>query len=157
MNLRHLLVDTYVHMPPPLILSDLTDEQAIGKSGAAPHSIAEIVAHMSFWQDWFLKRCRGEAEPMAAQAALGWPAVETGNWLSLRNRFLSGLEEASTLSRGDLAVVLTPSIDFPPLAHYTVGDALTHLAVHNSHHLGQVVLLRQMLGIWPPPSGSWTW
>jgi len=31
------------------------------------------------------------------------------------------------------------------------------MAAHNSHHLGQVVLLRLMLGAWPPPSGSYTW
>jgi uncharacterized damage-inducible protein DinB len=31
------------------------------------------------------------------------------------------------------------------------------MAAHNSHHLGQVVLLRQILGAWPPPSGSYTW
>jgi hypothetical protein len=31
------------------------------------------------------------------------------------------------------------------------------MAAHNPHDLGQVVLLRQMLGAWPPPSGSYTW
>ena len=43
------------------------------------------------------------------------------------------------------------------LARYTVGDALAHLAQHNSHHLGQVILLRQLMTPWPPPTGSWTW
>ena len=32
MNLRHLLVDTYVHLPPGQILSDLTDEQAAARA-----------------------------------------------------------------------------------------------------------------------------
>jgi uncharacterized damage-inducible protein DinB len=31
------------------------------------------------------------------------------------------------------------------------------IAAHNSYHLGQVVVLRQMLGAWPPPSGGLTW
>jgi hypothetical protein len=35
--------------------------------------------------------------------------------------------------------------------------ALVHVANHNAHHLGQIVLLRQLMGRWPPPSGSWTW
>ena len=51
----------------------------------------------------------------------------------------------------------TPPIEHPPLAGYTVRDAIEHMAAHNSHHLGQVVLLRQMLGACPPPSGSYTW
>ena len=53
--------------------------------------------------------------------------------------------------------LITPAIEFPPLAHYTVGTALVHIAQHNSHHLGQVILLRQLMALWPPPAGSWTW
>jgi len=52
---------------------------------------------------------------------------------------------------------LTPAIEFPSLAHYSRRDVLVHVATHNAHHLGQVILLRQLLGVWPPPSGSWTW
>jgi uncharacterized damage-inducible protein DinB len=52
---------------------------------------------------------------------------------------------------------VTPPIEFPPLTHYTIADALTHVATHNAHHLGQVILLRQLAGTWPPPAGSWTW
>ena len=35
--------------------------------------------------------------------------------------------------------------------------ALEVLALHNSYHLGQIVLLRRILGAWPPPSGGDTW
>ena len=94
---------------------------------------------------------------MAAQAALGWPTVEPSAWPQLREQFLTGLEEASGLSTGEVTRPLHPAIEFPPMAEYTLADALTHLAVHNAHHLGQVVLMRQVLGLWPPPSGSWTW
>ena len=37
------------------------------------------------------------------------------------------------------------------------GDALVHIAQHNSHHLGQVVSARQFLELWPPRAGGWTW
>ncbi|HEY7817656.1 MAG TPA: hypothetical protein VIG29_05525 [Vicinamibacteria bacterium] len=36
-------------------------------------------------------------------------------------------------------------------------EMLHTIAGHNSYHLGQVVLLRQLLGAWPPPSGGLTW
>lgn len=36
-------------------------------------------------------------------------------------------------------------------------EMLQAIASHNSYHLGQVVLLRQRLGAWPPPSGGLTW
>jgi uncharacterized damage-inducible protein DinB len=41
--------------------------------------------------------------------------------------------------------------------HYTTRDALVHVAHHNAYHLGQIVSLRQAMGVWPPASGGWTW
>lgn len=73
----------------------------------------------------------------------------------VHGRFVSGLDAAALDSVGDR--VIAPAIEFPPLAGYTVRDALVHIAQHNSHHLGQVILLRQIMGRWPPPSGAWTW
>ncbi len=66
---------------------------------------------------------------------------------------------SSALSHLPIAATaaITPPIEFGPLASYTVRDALVHVAQHNSHHLGQVILLRQLMALWPPPSGSWTW
>jgi uncharacterized damage-inducible protein DinB len=58
---------------------------------------------------------------------------------------------------GDLHAPLRPPIAFPPLAEYSIREAFEHVAQHNAHHLGQVILLRQMMQLWPPPAGSWTW
>src|SRR5687768_187193 len=135
MKASHLLLDTHTYMPPAQIVSDLKDRHALTRVEGAPHSVAEIVAHLSFWQDWFLKRCRGEAEPMVTQAALGWPVVGAGEWDDVRERFLGGLEEATELGAGDLARRLDPAIEFPVMSEYTVGDAVEHIAVHNAHHL----------------------
>ncbi len=67
------------------------------------------------------------------------------------------LQQLGEIGEEAAAAPVSPAIEFPPLAHYTIGDALVHVATHNSHHLGQVVLLRQLHGAWPPPAGSWTW
>jgi len=29
--------------------------------------------------------------------------------------------------------------------------------MHNSHHLGQIITMRRLLGLWPPPGGTITW
>ncbi len=39
----------------------------------------------------------------------------------------------------------------------TVENVLASIANHNAYHLGQVVLLRQLLDSWPPPSGGDSW
>ena len=156
MNGRELLIDTLPHIPPAHALEQLGTADAERRLAGAGHSIAEIVAHMSFWQDWFCRRCDGVGEPMPAPAARGWPDVRSGSWPDVHARFAAGLEcGAALVDRRDH--VITPAIEFAPLAGYTVRDALVHIAQHNSHHLGQVILLRQLMALWPPPAGSWTW
>ena len=157
MSPRELLIETTPSIAPARALEALATQQAERRQGTL-HTIAEIVSHLAFWQDWFRSRCEGGAEPMPAAAALGWKAPPPGSWPDVRQRFLDGLETIVALGeREDAARVLAPPLEFPPLAGYTVGDVLVHVSNHNAHHLGQVILLRQLLGAWPPPSGSWTW
>jgi len=156
MNEHELLIETSPFMPPARALDALENADAERRPPSAPHSIAEVVAHMTFWQEWFGARAQGSGEPMASHATEGWPAIAQGSWAAVRERFLSGLERLAALgAHGSSA--LAPPIEYPPLARYSVHDALVHVAMHNAHHLGQVVLLRQQLGLWPPPSGSYTW
>ena len=155
MHSHELLIEPIAFLAPGRIIEGLTSEQAERLVPGAPHSIAQILAHMTFWQDWFCQRCAGVASPVVAHAADSWPDVVAGDWPALQQRFLAGLDRAASLARVDERI--TPSIEFPPLAAYTVRDAQVHIASHNAHHLGQIVLLRQILGLWPPPAGSWTW
>ena len=159
MNPRELLIEPLAYMPPGRALEGLTPENAERRPPGAEHSVAEIVAHLTFWQEWFLRRCRASPDPMPTTAATGWPAVVPGTWPQIQTLFMESLERAAAL--GDHPAMLdqriAPPIEFPPLAGYTIRDALTHIANHNSHHLGQVITVRQLLGDWPPPSGSYTW
>ena len=159
MDVRSLLIETHAHMPPPEILSDVSEHDAARRFPGVSHSIADIVAHMAFWQSWFVKRIEGKPEPLVTSAAMGWPAVAAGDWERVRTQFVTGLDEVVGLvsDPGLLETRVTPAIEFPPLANYTVRDALIHVAHHNAHHLGQIVLLRQLYGTWPPSSGSFTW
>ncbi len=159
MHARELLIETFPHIPPPRALEALDPADATRKLANTPHTIADIVAHLNFWLEWFIARCEGRAVPMVTSAAHGWPAVPADPWPSSAARFLDGLERLVRIAEKerDLNRSLTPPIEFPPLAHYTIGDALVHVANHNAHHLGQVILLRQLMNRWPPPSGSWTW
>ncbi len=159
MHSTHLLLDTFVHLAPLRMLEDLSGEDAIRSPARLMHSVAGLVAHMDFWQRWFLQRCRGEAVPMAARAADGWPEVTAAGWPALLARFEEGLRAAAALGEDPAALGqrLVPAIEFPPMAAYTRGDAIVHIAQHNSHHLGQVVSARQFLELWPPRAGGWTW
>ena len=157
--MREFIVDTIAYLSPSHAVEGLETADAERTVEGTNHSIAEIVAHIDFWQRWFIDRCEGVNAPMVGTAAEGWPSVPQGAWPEVRARFLEALERAAALGTNEagLAAPLAPPIEFPPLAGYTVRDALVHVATHNAHHLGQVIVLRQMLGTWPPPAGSWTW
>lgn len=159
MTIRELLIETSGFMPPARAVDALTAADAERHVSPTVHSVAEIVAHMTFWQGWFVQRCRGDAAPMARSASIGWPAVEPGSWTAIRERFLRGLDDAAALGfdTARLDAPLAPAIEYPPLAHLTTREALIHIGTHNAHHLGQVITLRQVIGQWPPPEGSWTW
>jgi hypothetical protein len=73
--LRSVLSAEGVHLRPGAVLDELTAEQAHAKPQGLPHSIAEIVAHMCYWQEWFNGCAIGGFTGIAEHAVDGWPAV----------------------------------------------------------------------------------
>jgi uncharacterized damage-inducible protein DinB len=39
----------------------------------------------------------------------------------------------------------------------TLAAVLWQMVAHNSYHVGQIALVRQALGVWPPRGGGDTW
>lgn len=37
---------------------------------------------------------------------------------------------------------------------FTVGLRMVWFTGHNAYHLGQIVMMRRILGVWPPPGGG---
>lgn len=147
--------------PPSHILENISEELARRSVAGAPHSIYAEVWHMAFWQRITLHWVSGIETPCPATAAEGFPAAdEKESWELVRKRFLDGAEEAAKVA-GDAAVienaVRCPSPAGKPTRTMTVREQLESLAAHSGYHLGRVVLLRQMMGNWPPPSGGFTW
>jgi len=159
MTPQEMLQSPFAYMPPERLLDGLAAAEAARRVPGTQHSIVEILAHLVFWQGWFLERVTGRPVPMVSTAAEGWPKAAEAEWDRLRTDFLNGLDRAVALGETQeaLSARVEPAIEFPPLAEYTVREAITHVAIHNAHHLGQIVTLRQLIGAWPPPAGSWTW
>src|SRR5262245_10660321 len=158
MHIRELLIDTTTHVRPAQTIEGVSSQQAMQRLSGASHSIAEILAHMVFWQEFFQRRCEGIAQLIPQKAKEGWPDVQSDGWPALQSRFIDGLEAIVKMAdEGDLDRKITPALEVPVLAHMTTRDVVVHVANHNAHHLGQIVILRQMMGLWPPPSGGMTW
>lgn len=145
---------------PAVVLDGLTEEQATARPHGLPHSIADLVGHMCFWQEYFNQAASEGFPGFPEHAGEGWPGMNPGEWDSLRARFLKSVETTQRLAIACPTLdekLLPESFPLPFWERESIGSGLLHGAVHSSHHLGQVVTLRQLMGLWPPRAGSLTW
>jgi hypothetical protein len=162
-ELEQILVGESYAAPPSHILEGLTDELVHRKPAGAPHSIYEELWHVAFWQRVTLDWVKGVETPFPERPEDGFPTVidmEREFWAQLCERFFGGAEEAAAAAR-DLArindLVRCPSRPGQAVRVMSVRDQLESLGAHNAYHLGRIVLLRQLLGVWLPKSGGFGW
>ena len=149
-----------VHLDPAAILDGLTGEQAHTKPNGLPYSIADLVAHMCFWQEWFNSCLVSGFTGIPQHSVDGWPATGTAGWDDLRGRYVRSIEEAKRIAAASDSLpdaLLPAGANVASLARESRGSSLVRAALHNSHHLGQVITLRRLLDLWPPPGGTITW
>jgi hypothetical protein len=86
--------------------------------------------------------------------------MEREYWPALMERFLLGAAQAAAAARDAERrdqPIKCPSRPGHPVRVMSVRDQLESLGAHNAYHLGRIVLLRQLLGAWPPKSGGYSW
>jgi uncharacterized damage-inducible protein DinB len=129
-----------------------------------PHSIAQLVGHMTYWMEYELARIGGTTPQYPEHASLSWP-VETrpeseDGWSDAIRRFAACLQEMERLVRAGPDALGRP-VPLTDPVHSRQADSLEALlwqtVVHNSYHLGQVAQVRRALGAWPPEGGGDTW
>lgn len=151
--LNNALHGTGAHVDTGTIFAGLGWKQAGVRPPGAPHSVYEILTHMLYWNEWAVKRLGGAKPPVPKHASGGWPGgagpASKKEWDRAVRRFhetLKALDAAA--SGGDLTTKTRATSRL---------EVLHAMASHNSYHAGQVVVLRQILGAWPPPGGGLTW
>ncbi len=162
-ELEQVLVGDSAASPPAVILEGIDDTLAHRVEAGAPRTIYEELWHIAFWQQMTLDWIAGIETPYPVHAAAGFPteadaALEP--WHKLRQRFFGGNGEAaaaaSDVGRHE-TLVRCPSRPGIPVRTMTVREQLESLGAHNAYHFGRIVLLRQIAGAWPPPSGGFSW
>lgn len=155
-TLGHALRGEGAHVEVLAALDGMSWRLAGERPPGAPHTIYQILNHLIYWQDVFIQRLTGAHAPPPPHAAAGWPGTAAPaaevEWLGAVRRFSEGLACVQALVSVD-----TLDEALPNWNHRTRAEAIAGTASHNSYHLGQIVLLRRMLGAWPPPTGGDTW
>ena len=162
-ELVEVLSGDSAHTPPAIILEGLDSDAAHRAISGAPRTIYEELWHIAFWQQVTLDWVRGIETPYPVHASDGFPRAEDAareDWDRLRQRFFATNREAAEAARDRSrldAEVRCPSRPGMPVRVMTVREQLESLGAHNAYHFGRIVLLRQLLGLWPPASGGFSW
>ena len=162
-ELEQILSGDGAAAPPDFILEALPADLALQRSPGAPRSIYEELWHITFWQQVSLDWINHIETPYPEHASAGFPTehdTALEDWESLKNRFFRGNQAAAAAARDQARLDLPircPSRPGSPVRTMTVREQLENLATHNAYHFGRIVLLRQLLGSWPPPTGGYSW
>lgn len=147
-----LLIGGGEFLPPGRLLGDLTEAQALAVLPGSAYSIAQIVAHMHFWQERNIARARGEKPPRPEHLDDTFPIPQVGEWEALRTAFLNGLDACAQVA-AEKASEASPDRDDTSVGY----DLAECPALHSAYHYGQIAMLRQIQGLWPPEGGDDSW
>lgn len=162
-ELERTLIGDSAAAPPTHILEGLSSEIVHRMVPGAPHTIYEELWHVAFWQHLTLLWINGIEAPYPEHASFGFPThteAQMERWDELCQRFLYESLKAAALTQDSDKLqqsIRCPSRTDHPIRIMSVREQLESLAAHNAYHLGRIVLLRQLNGAWPPPSGGDTW
>jgi uncharacterized damage-inducible protein DinB len=159
-ELEQTLIGDSAAAPPAHILEGIQSELAHRVIEGAPHTIYQELWHIAFWQQVTLDWVNGVETSFPAHPSAGFPADEREPWDQLRQRFFGDNQQAAAQARDEKRLeqsVRCPSRPGNPVRIMSVREQLESLAAHNAYHFGRIVLLRQLCGAWPPPSGGFSW
>ena len=163
-TLIELLYGKSAHANPLACVEDVSFELAGRRPENLSHSIWQLVSHVNYWMDYELRRIRGENPVYPAHAAEGWPAdaspVSESEWKRTIARFKELLGELAALAESapDSLARDVPATHPDHVRHSSsLLAVLWQTLVHNSYHVGQIAMLRQTLGAWPPKGGGDSW
>ena len=153
-NLRehvlYLLSSGGAHLDFEAAIADLPEAMRGKRPESIPYSPWMLVEHMRICQ-WDILEFSTKADHLSPEFPTGyWPADESppneSAWGTSIEDFRRDLDKMKQL-------VADPSTDlFAPIRH---GDGQTILrealliADHNAYHVGQLVVVRRALGVWP--------
>jgi uncharacterized damage-inducible protein DinB len=162
-ELEQVLAGESAHAAPATILEGLPSELAHRAVPGAAHTVYQELWHIAFWQQVTLDWIRGIETPFPGKPSDGFPSEADAareDWDQLRQRFFRNNQEAAVVARDSEhleRMVRCPSRPGEPTRTMSAREQLESLGAHNAYHFGRIVLLRQLLGSWPPPSGGYSW
>jgi uncharacterized damage-inducible protein DinB len=131
------------YVPAKIAVEGLTAEQAKWSPGKGNHSVGQLAYHLWYWDHRSLQRFKGEK-----QDAFDGNNNETfdnftaAQWDDLQKK----LDQVMT--DWEKAV---ETADDKKLAENA--SLIAHVGAHNAYHIGQILYVRKLQGMWDPKKG----
>ena len=130
-------------VPANTAVAGLTPAQASWTDKSGNHSVGQLANHLVFWNRQALAKFKGET-----------PAKFDGNNDETFNDF-----DAKSWDRtvAELDAVMTEwekaveAADDKKIAESA--ETIAHIGTHNAYHIGQMVYVRKLQGVWDPAKG----
>lgn len=124
-------------------LEGLTPEQATWKPSDSSHSVAQLAAHLLFWNK----------EQLNKYNEIKQPAFDGNNDNTFANlsadKWQATIKELDDVMKQWEQIVQTAD-EAKLVKWYSV---IAHIGTHNAYHTGQILYLRKLQGSWNPANG----
>jgi len=148
-HIANVLTWHEAHQPFEDVVADFPEKLRGVRPQGLPHSAWELLEHMRIAQ-WDMLEFSRDPKHVSPEFPAGyWPASpeppSAAAWDESVKRFMADRDELRTL-------VLDPARDLTAPIPHGSGQTLLREALltadHNSHHLGQLISVRRLLGTW---------
>ena len=132
-------------------VAGLTAEQANWKPNGADNTIWEEVNHITFWNERWLQRYRGELNAPQDVENKGTFKSDEADWQATCEKLFAVMDEW----REKLNEITDEKLNSQVNDQYTAPwySPLAQQNIHNAYHTGQIVLLRKLQGSWDSAKG----
>ncbi len=137
----HTEEDWYV--PAKIAVEGLTAEQAMWSPGKGNHSVGQLAYHLWYWDARSLQQFKGEKPaPFDGNNNETFDKFTAEQWDDLVKKLNQVMADWETA---------VEAADDKTLAEKA--SLIAHVGAHNAYHIGQMLYVRKLHGIWNPDKG----
>ena len=130
-------------VPASIAVQGLTAEQARWSPGKGSHSVGQLAYHLWFWNTRELEHFKGEKSPAFDgnndQTFDNFTAAQWDDLVKKLNQVLTDWDTA-VAAADDQTIAKNASL-------------IAHVGAHNAYHVGQIIYVRKLEGVWDPAKG----
>jgi len=130
-------------VPASIAVQGLTAQQAMWSPGKGNHSVGQLAYHLWYWDSRELADFKGEKQPpFDGNNNDTFDKFTPAQWDDLVKKL------NQVLTDWDTAV---QTADDKKLADNA--SLIAHVGAHNAYHIGQILYVRKLQGVWDPAKG----